>query len=61
MEKKKKKKKKKKTGASALMTTKRRDKEDKIERESNVKIAMSSLNHGPLHELDEGVSFLLFD
>ena len=40
---------------------KEEDKDEKIERERYVKIAMSSLNHGPLHELDEGVSFLLFD
>ena len=40
---------------------KEEDKEEKIERERYVKIAMSSLNHGPLHEVEEWVSFLLFE
>ena len=43
---------------------KKNDKEEKIKRESNVKIAMSSLktlNHKPLHEVEEWVSFLLFE
>ena len=40
---------------------KEEDKEEKIERERYVKIAMSSLNHGPLHEVEDWVSFLLFE